>query len=55
MAKVLIQRVFPDGDSLTVQINAETSYPDALAEAKATAIAAFTEATGIILAAVEDE
>lgn len=54
MATVMIQRVWPDGDALLISIKAATSYPDALAEAKATAIAAFTEAHGVMLAEVDE-
>lgn len=58
MATVVIQRCFPDGDVLTIRVKARTSYPDALAEAKRTALDMFAEAMSDLLAAVvvpEDE
>lgn len=58
MATVVIQRCFPDGGVLTIRVKAKTSYPDALCEAKRTALDAYFEALADTLAAVvltEDE
>ncbi len=49
MAKVTITRRWPDGDVLRIAVAAATSYPDALAEARATALAAYAEAMGVTL------
>lgn len=43
-AKVTITRAWPDGDGLAVCVKVDTSYPDALAEAKRVALDAFAEA-----------
>lgn len=53
--KVTIQRRWPDGDVLAIEIKAETSYPDVLAEAKRTALDAYAEALGVTTAADVDE
>ncbi len=53
-AKVVIQRVWPDGDCLLVIVRAETSYPDALDQAKRTALDAFAEGCGVVNTAVEE-
>lgn len=55
MAKVTIQRRWPDGDVLAIEIKAESNYPDALAEAKRTALNTYAEALGVTLADVEDQ
>lgn len=55
MAKVTIQRRWPDGDCLAIEIKAETNYPDALDEAKRTAINAYREALGVTTADVDEE
>lgn len=54
-ATVVIERVWPDGDVLTIRIRVATSYPDALAEAKRTALDAYAEAMSDTLAAVVSE
>lgn len=54
-ASVVIQRVWPDGDVITIRIKVKTSYPDALAEAKRMALDAFAEALSDTLAAVAPE
>lgn len=50
MAKVVIQRDWPDGDELSVMIEVTESFPDAIAEAKAAALDAHAKALGITLA-----
>ena len=54
MAKVMVQRGWPDGDSLTIVVNAATSYPDALAEASRTALNAYAEALGVTLGEADE-
>lgn len=49
MAKVVIQREWPDGDGLTVVVEVKTSYPDAVAEAKRAAIDTYRESLGLTL------
>lgn len=44
MASVLMTRTWPDGDKVAVQVGADTSYPDALDEARATCLRGFREA-----------
>jgi len=46
---VLIHRRWPDGDVLQVQVEAESSFPDAIAEARAAALATYREALGLTL------
>ncbi|MBA3781022.1 MAG: hypothetical protein H0X12_04105 [Nocardioides sp.] len=55
MAKVEIQRVWPDGDELLITIRVDASYPDALSEAKRTALDVYAEALGVTLADVPEE
>jgi hypothetical protein len=50
MAKVTISRHWPDGDVVVIRVKAESSYPDAMAEAKRIALDAFREALGVTLA-----
>lgn len=50
MAKVTIQRCFPDGDVLTIAIKVDDSYPDVLAEAKRAALDAYAETLAPIVA-----
>lgn len=47
MAKVVVQRCWPDGDVLTISISLDNSFPDVVAEAKANAIGAYREALEI--------
>lgn len=47
MAKVIIQRVWEDGDCLTVSIRLENSYPDCVAEGVGAAVRAYKEALEI--------
>jgi hypothetical protein len=50
MAKVRIIQTWPDGDSLSVEVSVASSYPDAVAEARANARALWADALGITLA-----
>lgn len=50
MARVSITRSWPDGDVLHIAIKVDRSYPDALAEAKRTALDAYAEALGVTVA-----
>lgn len=45
--KVIATYRYADGETVRVKVKAENSYPDALAEAKATAIAGVCELTGL--------
>ena len=54
MARVTIMRHWPDGDGLQITVKAETSYPDALAEAARTALNAYAEALGVTVAEVDE-
>jgi hypothetical protein len=54
MAKVIITRRWPDGDVLQINVKAESSYPDAMAEAKRVALDAYREALGVTLADVDE-
>lgn len=49
MATVQVTHHFADGDECRVSVQVATSYPDALAEAKATAVAALGEAVEMLL------
>ena len=55
MAKIVIQREWPDGDELSILIEVADSFPDVVAEAKRTALDAYREALGITLAGNESE
>jgi hypothetical protein len=46
-AKVTASYKWQDGDVVTVCVEVEVSYPDAIAEARATCIAALRDVTGI--------
>ena len=50
MAKVFVQRVWPDGETLTVSITVDNSFPDVVAEAKQAAVSAYEAALEISLA-----
>ena len=50
MAKVTIQRVFPDGDCIVVSVAVRESFPDSVAEARQAARQAFADAHDVILA-----
>lgn len=47
MSRVSILRQWPDGDTLKVSVAVDASYPDALAEASATAKRLYAEALDI--------
>lgn len=55
MAKVVLENVWPDGQHLKICVRAETPYPDALDQAKRTALDAFTESVAVIECARADE
>ncbi|MBA3781196.1 MAG: hypothetical protein H0X12_04990 [Nocardioides sp.] len=55
MSKVEVFRRWPDGDVLSVTIKVDESYPDALDQAKRTALDAYAEALGVTLADVPEE
>ena len=56
MASVTIMCRFADGDRIGVRVKAETSFPDALAEARSEALTAFRGAVREVMdAQVEDE
>jgi hypothetical protein len=55
MAKIVIQREWPDGDELSILIEVADSFPDVVAEAKAAALDAYAKALGITLAGNESE
>lgn len=56
MAKVVIQRTWPDGDDLCVVIEVDESYPDVVAEAKRACLDAYAEALGVTISTgVDDE
>lgn len=55
MATVMIQRAWPDGETLTISVDVDESFPDVVAEAKRSAVAAYREALGITLAPEGDE
>lgn len=44
MARMTIQRIFADGDMLTVSVKVEDSFPDVVAEAKRAIVDIFTDA-----------
>lgn len=55
MAKVTIQRQWPDGDILAVSVKVDASYPDSVAEAKQQAVNAFADALEVALAEVDED
>lgn len=55
MAKVMVQRVWPDGEVLTISIQVDDSFPDVVAEAKANAVNAYADALEITLAPVDTD
>ena len=55
MAKIVIQREWPDGDELSILIEVADSYPDVVCEAKSAALDAYAKALGITLAGNESE
>jgi hypothetical protein len=55
MASVVIHHQWPDGSATRVRVKAASNYPDALNEAKATAVAAFREAFATFEDAEEEQ
>lgn len=55
MARVYIQRAWPDDDKLLVSVEVDASYPDALNEARATVVAAYREALGLTLTGNDED
>lgn len=55
MAEVMIQRCWPDNETLTISVEVDASYPDAVAEAKQQAVNAYADALEVTLAAVLDD
>jgi hypothetical protein len=56
MASVSVWCQFADGDRIGVRVKAETSFPDALAQARAEALTAFKGAVREVMdVQVEDE
>lgn len=55
MAKIVIQREWPDGDELSILFEVAESFPDSVAEVKAAALDAYAKALGITLAGNESE
>lgn len=51
MARVVIYREWPDGDKIQITVEVDASYPDALAEAKATLIKSYAEVLDVTMAA----
>ena len=49
MAKVTVSRDWPDGDKITVSVDVDRSYPDALDQARGTAKRAFADACDVVL------
>lgn len=45
---VTIQHIWPDGQTLNIQVNARNSYHDALDQAKGTALDAFARGLGVV-------
>lgn len=55
MARARIVYTWDDGDSLRCEVEADTSYPDALNQAKAECVAMFATALGVSVATLADE
>lgn len=55
MASVTIVRSWADDDELTISIEVDASYPDALDQARASAIRAYSDALGITVTSVDDD
>ena len=54
MARVVIRRTWPDGDRISVEVEADDTYPDALDQARAVAKRGFAEACGVVEAATDE-
>ena len=55
MARVTISREWPDGDALHITVVVHDSFPDVVAEARATARSLYADALDITLADAEAE
>jgi hypothetical protein len=56
MAQVTIQRSWPDEDDLTICVEVDESFPDAVAECASAAIHTYREALGIsVVQPAEDD
>lgn len=55
MAKVVVQRTWPDGENLLVEITVRNSFPDAVAEARQAAIKAYEDALEVTLTGATEE
>jgi hypothetical protein len=55
MAEAMIQRVWPDGETLTISIETDASFPDALDEARMECRRLYAEALEITLTPVEGD
>ena len=47
MAAVTITHAYADDETVSITVEVDESYPDALAEARATAVRAYHQATGV--------
>lgn len=54
MAQVTVLRSWPDGDELTISVEVDASYPDAVAEARVNAIKAYAAALGITVTEADE-
>lgn len=54
MSNVSIIRQWADGEVLSIRVKADSSYPDELSEAVASAVRTYAEALSISTADVED-
>lgn len=54
VARITITRQWPDHDVLSVTVKAESSYPDALAEAVRTAVHTFAEALDVAVTEADE-
>jgi hypothetical protein len=52
LASVTIQYHFADGDEITARVEVESSFPDACAEARMSAVATFRDALGAAVEAI---
>ena len=52
MARIVISYVFAGGDQMQVAVTGKTTYPDALSQMKAEAVAAFRDVAAHMLQAV---
>lgn len=55
MARVVVQRTWPDGENLLIEIQVQNSFPDAVAEARQAAIRAYEDALEVTLAGVDTD